>query len=260
MSMNNLFATFNGTNIASVNGVTILATDPYKPPKRALSVYSLARSNKSKVNSAFFTERRITIKIGIQRSSRDLVEQSFDTLIALLQGLEKDLVLSQSGGVRKYTVTLEDMSIKRSGGAYTEIDLIFRCSDSYGYDTDYTIALNQAGITSSTRGDAIPFAGSAEFQAPLIRITYTAVTGGTAKTVVIGNPVTGQQITATRDWVSGDVLEIDSLNQTVKVNGTEIEFTGAFPEWAPSLGNWSYSDTLTTRTFTARITYFKRYV
>lgn len=260
MSITALFANFNSVNIASVNGVSILATDPYKPPKRRLAINELARVSKSKVTGAFWTERRIIIKVAIQRTTRDLMEQSLDSLMTILQGQEKELVLSQAGGVRKYYCTLEDTPIRRSGGSYIEMDLVFRCSDNYGYDTNYTTALNLTSITSSTRGDAIPFGGSAEWQSPVIRVTYGTITGGTGKVVTIGNNATGQSISIARDFVSNDVIEIDSFNQTVKVNGTEVEFTGAFPEWAPQLGNWSYADNFTTRSFSAKITYYKRYI
>lgn len=255
--MNNL-ATFNNVLFTSVPGLTVLATNPYLPPKRKLSIDSLARSDKSKLSSAFYTGRQIAVRVGISRTSRALVEQSLDALMALLQAYEKELVLSQAGSVRKYFCTLADVVAVKSGGSYLELNLIFECSDSFGYDTGYSTALSLSGVTSSTRADAIPFTGSAPWQVPVITIYYTAMSGGTDGTVIVGNSATGQQVTVVRDWGAGDRLEIDSANKTVKVNGSIVAFSGAIPEWAPTLGNWGYSDSFTTRTFNATITYYAR--
>lgn len=260
MAITNLIATFDSSALTSIAGVSVLGTDPYAPPKRTLSQYLLARTDKRKTNSAFYTEKKVTVRVGISRITRDVAEQSLDALLTLLQGINKELVISQAGGVRKYYCTLSDSVILRGGGAYIELNLIFSCDESFGYDTGYTQALNLTNITTSTRGDALPFGGSAPWQVPLIVITYSAMTGSTSKSVIIGNSATAAQITITRTWAAGDRLEIDCFNRTVKVNGSDVAFTGGFPEFAPQLGNWSYSDQFTTRTFSALITYYKRYI
>lgn len=260
MAITSITASFDGNQLTSISGLSILATDPYKAPKRTLSSFLLARTNKMRTTSAFYTQKSVSIRIAIQTPSRGVTEQSFDALMKIVQGQTKELILSQAGGVRKYFCTLASVDMVRAGGSYMEFTLVFNCDDNFGYDTGYTTALSLSGITAATRGDAVPFDGSAPWQAPLITIFYTALTGGTSKSVVIGNLATGQQITVTRTWAAGDRLEIDTYNRTVKVNGTEVAFTGAFPEFAPALGNWTYSDGLTTRTFNATITYYKRYI
>lgn len=254
------FAIFNGNNLDTVPGLSVLKTDPYAPPKRKLSINELARTDKSKTNSAFYTAKNILVRVGISRINRNFLEQSIDTLMNLLQGLEKELVLPQAGAVRKYYCTLADMPVRKDGGSYIEIDLIFECSDRFGYETAYTTALNLSGITSSSRGDAIPFGGSAPWQVPVITIYYSAISGGTAKTVTIGNSLTGMQVSITRTWAAGDRIIIDAFNRTVTVNGADVAFSGAIPEWSPGLGNWTYTDGFTTRTFNASIIYYKRYI
>lgn len=261
MAITSLFATFDSVQLTSITGVSILGTDPYKSAKRKLSRFSLARTTKSKTTSAYFKDKDITIRVAIQRANRGDTEQSHDSLIAILQGIAKDLVLSQSGGVRRYVATLSDVNYLVSGGAYIEMELIFSLDDPYGYDTAYKTALSISGVTSSTRADAVPFLGSADWQQPLIVIQYSALSGGSAKTLLVGNNNTGQQISITRTFSAGDRVEIDSANQTVKVNGSEVAYTGAFPEFAGNntVGNWTYSDNFTSRTFAATITYYPRW-
>ena len=257
---------FDGNQLNAIAGLTVLAIDPYKPANRALRINQLARMDKRRVSGAFWDQKQIRVRIGIGRSNRAQAETSLDQLLAITTGQEKELIVPQgvisavTPTTRKYICTLADMVPREEGGSYLEFDMIFECSDSFGYDTVYTTNLNISGITSSTRGDQIPFDGSAPWQVPVILVTYGTITGGTGKTVTIGNPAIGQNIIISRTWLTGDQLEIDSFNKTVKVNGMAVDFTGAFPEWAPGLGNWSYSDNLTTRTFAAKMTYYRRFI
>lgn len=252
-------ANFNNNDLTLVNGLTVLATDPYTPPKRTVSSGIIARSNKSKVASAFYTERYITVRVNVVRATRALMEQSLDSLMTLLQGIEKILVLNQGANGRKYYATLSDTNIVAAGGSYLEMDLIFECADRFGYDSAATLLLQVTNFTSSNRSDPLNFGGSAPWQAPVITLTYSVVTGGTSKAVTIGNSNTGQQVVITRTWAAGDVIQIDSFNKTVKVNGLEVAFVGAIPEWPPGSGYWYYSDTLASRTFSAQILNTNRY-
>lgn len=260
MSQINYSAIFDGVNLTTIIGLTVLATDPYMPPTRKLTLTELARSNKSTVSSAFYKERTITVSVGISRSNRGLAEASLDSLMKIIQGVEKDLVLSQSGITRRYIVTLNDVNVKRSGGMYLEMDLIFSCSDMFGYDVAYTRIVSATGFTSFGRTDTFSVDGSAPWQAPLVQVAYTALSITGNQTARIGNQDTGQQLAITRAWVTGDVLIADSLNQTVKVNGADVAFTGAFPEFATNTtGYLTYNDTFTSRTFNYLAYYYKRY-
>lgn len=262
MSISNAnFAIFDSNNLAVlVNGLTVLGIDTYRPPKRKLSIAQIARVNKNKTNSAFFNSRPITLRVGISRGTRDAVEQSIDDLMSYIQGLEKDLWVPQSGTTRKYICTLSDIAVITGGGAYWEANLVFLCSDIHGYDTAYTPLISLTGLTSRSREDQYNFKGSADWQVPYVRITYTAVTGGAAKTVLIGNAATGQQISVTRAWAANDILEVDSLAETVKVNGVEVAFTGAFPRFANGVGKLTYTDNFTSGTYNYLAYYYKRYV
>lgn len=260
MSQLNYPVLFNTIDLNSVTGVSVLAVDPYKPPQRRLSFSDIVRTNKSKLNSAFYVEKEITVRVGISRSSRALLEQSVDALMTIIQQQEKQLVVVQSGGQRMYYATLGDVLVENDGGMFIELELVFTCSDRYGYDLNSTLLLQITGFTSSNRSDGLTFGGSAEWQQPVITLTFTSVTSGTTKSVVVGNSNTGQQVDIERTWTSGDVLVIDSYNKTVKVNGSEVEFTGAIPEWRNGFGYWYYSDEFTARTLSGSIRNVNRYV
>lgn len=259
MIINNT-ATFNGNELTNISGLTILATDPYKPARRKLSINDIANSNKSKITSAYYKEKDITMRVGISRSTRALLETSIDALLNILQGQEKSLILSQSGTSRRYTCTYADFNVLLSGGSYIELELVFKTSDHFGYDINLSELLQVSNFTSGQKTDRITVSGSAPWQTPIITITYTSITTGTSKAVRIGNDSTGQQISITRTWVTGDVLVIDVNAQTVKVNGTEVAFSGALPEWNTGVGYISYSDDFGARTYGMNVSYYKRYI
>lgn len=254
-------AQFNGISLLTISGLTVLTTNPYEIPNRTLSIANLTNTNTSTVSSAFYTSRTITIRVGISRSSRELVEQSLDNLMTVLQGKEKELILNQAMTQRKYYCTLSDVVTSLSGGSYLELDLVFTCSDSFGYDTTSTPLVTVTGHTTSYKSNSIVVDGSAPWQQPVITLTYTVGPGAGSASVIIDNPDNGQTITITRTaWTTADVLEIDSYNKTVKVNGVEVEYSGAIPEWSPGNGYLVYSDNLASRTVNISVSYVKRWV
>lgn len=263
MSQINYSVTFDNNLLTSVSGLTILATNPYLPANRNLTIGTIARSDKSIINAAFYTKKTLAIRVGITRQTRDLVEQSYDSLLALIQGVEKSLIMSQSGTQRQYTATYADSVFHIDGGSYIELDLIFETSDHFGYDVNPTTLLTVSGYTSNYKSDGLTFDGSAPWQVPVIIIIYTSITSTGPKAVTIANASNGQSLVISRTWTTGDVLLIDARNKIlgpVSVNGSPVSFTGAIPEFQKGIGYWVYSDTFAARTFNALIYYYRRYV
>lgn len=257
-------AYFDGTNLISILGLSILGFDP-SVAKRSLSMLQIARTNKGKLTGAYYTDRTIAIRVCIQRDTRDLAEVSYDALMAILQGNEKQLIIPQSGGLRLYIATYQDTVFSTRGGSYMEFNLLFSCSDKFGYDVNQTELLNISGIITSTRTDPLTIDGSAPLQAPYIRIVLTAVSSTGSKTMTVGNSANGQAVSITRsNWTAGDIIEIGptaaGANSTVKVNGTEVAFSGAIPQFPRGAVTWIYTDGFASRTFAAIIRYFKRTV
>jgi hypothetical protein len=257
---------FNGTNLETVEGLTVLATDPYRPPKRTIHMSDLIRTDKSVHNSANSSQRLIAIRVGITRTSRELLQASIDTLMRIIQPINKILLVPQGTGRRKYYCTYSDSDVDKDGGSYIEITLLFECSDRNGYNENPTLLASITGYTSANRTDLMQFGGSTLWQQAVITITYTSVTGGTNKTVLIGNSNTGEQVSITRNWVSGDLLQVGwyaadgQYVRGVRVNGVETDFTGAIPEWNPGSGYWDYADDFTARTFSGSVRQVYRYV
>lgn len=263
---------FNGIALSTVPNLVVYAIDD--DPDRTVNLSPLARRNASVVNSAFYQDRTIYISLYINAASRALVDQALDQLMAIIQGVEGQLVLEYSGSVRAYTCTYVDKKKNNSGvgkanvappsGGLTDFTLEFQCSDAFGYDTNYTVIQPSTAYTSGNLTWQYTQGGSAATQVPFFQAQYTALSTNTTDTVTIGNQNTGQQIAVTRAWSVGDLLTIDTKNKTVRVNGVDVPFVGSFPEFQPSIvggvQTFYYLDTFNSRTFNFFSYVYNRYV
>lgn len=253
-------ANFDGHDFAaSVPGLEVIATDPYRFPNRELNTSPLANSDKSVNSSAYYKDKKLNVRVEIGRNTRELLDDSIDTLYSILQGRAKALVLSYGSSTRQWYATLANVAFTDILGGHATLDIEFECADPIGTDVNST-SLFSTALTGANSTTSFVVGGSADWQKPIITITLSALTGGTGASVVIGNPANGQQITITGDFTAGDVLVIDARVPSVKLNGAEVAWSGAIPEWASGVGSMDYSDTLTTRTRSMVGIYYKRYI
>lgn len=226
-------------------------------PAKDMALYGIANTNKSAIPYVGYPTRGITIAGAIKGSSDTDLDNRIDAFKQFFLGKDKNLDIAYNGSTRRYIATVNKIGVQRQQKAlFATFTIEFVCTEPFGRNTSATTALNASGRTAAGYTDAYTFLGNAPFQLPLITITYAAVSGG-ASFVSWGNNANGQGIIVTdQTWVAADVLEIDVQNKTVKKNGVEIDFLGAFPEFAPGAQTFSYSDGFTTRTLTELVTYY----
>lgn len=252
--------TFNSSDLeTAVSGLRITKL-PDRPPVRDLNFAALARTDKRTVSSGFYRERKISIVCEIARDSRALLDDSLDVLNKLLAPREKTLVVPYGSTTRQYTATLLNISKSDPIGGWVELELEFATSDSMGYATSATTIVTHNNNVAASKSYFFQLDGSAEWQYPVITVTINSLLGGTSKSITIGNQDTSQAIVVTRTWTAADVLVIDTVNQTVKVNGADVEFSGGFPIFKLPSGTLTYLDTISHRNVNISATYQKRYV
>jgi hypothetical protein len=232
---------------------------PNGMPDIDLKTANLVRSDGAIVLSSRFAKKVITVFGYILAPSRTAYEQTFDELKWRLSGKQRPLVLVQAGNERVYNATVTQVSEGFIEGGKTYITVTFTASDPFGRDGTNQI-FDSGTFTTATKSLDHIFAGYAAVL-PKMTATISAISGGTAKTVTLGNGVTGQQIQVTRNWIAGDVLVVDSDSQKVTVNGVVVDFTGFFPAFQPGTAYAGYSDNFTTsRTARVLIEYPKKYL
>lgn len=257
MSMPVLFDSYNLE--ASVPGLIIISVDPYRFPKRELTVDHIANTDKSVMSGAYYQDKKINVVVEIGRDDYAQLQDSLDALNLILQGEEKPLIFPYGSSTRKWIATLSNIAATDVKGGHGEFNIEFECANGIGVDIVSTPIFSESLSGGSWTKDFV-LGGSAKWQQPQLTVTYSALTGGTNKTVTVGNPATGQSVSINRDFVLNDVLLIDSVNKRVTVNGTEVPHTGVIPEWARGPGSMTYTDDFTSRIQNPVAIYTKRHI
>jgi Phage tail protein len=250
---------FDGNDLQA-SGILTSLIDHESQPEQDMKMYALAHASMSKIPYRSYPRKPIVLRGTLLASGIAAMDALADTFRAYFKGKDKNLDIGYNSTTRRYVCTAKRVVIQRPEGlnhAKFFVELV--ATEPFGRDTTTTMALNDTGNTSSSYSDTYSFLGNAPYQQPIVTITYTALTGGTAKTVTFANVTNGQQCSITRTWATNDILIIDATLKKVTVNGTEVDFSGAIPEFEVGSQSFSYSDNLTTRTFNYNIVYYKRY-
>lgn len=253
---------FDGNSLQTANILT-QDIDHASIPTKDAQMYAIAHANKSVIPFVAYPSKTIKLSGVVLDSSITALDSRLDTFRAYFLNQDRNLDIDYNGVTRRYTATVNSLSINRPGGLlYATFEIEFVCTQPFGQDTSTSSILSASGRTSGSYTDPFTFPASqtAPWQKPVWTITFTALTASGSANVIVGNAGTGQQITINRTWANGDVLVVDTNNKLVTVNGTNVSFTGAFPEFQAGAQNLTYSDTLTTRTFNISVVYTPLYL
>lgn len=230
-------------------------------PQKVVNMYALAHANASTIPFINYPSKSIKITGTIVGSTPSDLDARLDSFRAILSAKDKNLDITTNGVARRFTATVNTISITISQNKkYATFSIEFICIIPFGSDTSTTTALTAAGRTLNSYTDNYTFLGSAPVQLPKVTITLTAVSATGSQQMYWGNSGTGQSIIITRNWTTGDVVVIDCDQRTVTVNGVPVDYAGAFPEFVPGGGSMIYGDTFNSRTMTENVVYYKRYL
>lgn len=248
---------FGGNSLQTANIITQQISHESIPVKDA-KLYALAHASASVIPFVSYPSRNISVAGTVIYNTVSGLDSGLDTFRGYFTGANQNLDIDYEGTTRRYTATVNKIDISRPRGlTYADFSIDFMTTQPFGQDVVSTPVLIVNGRTSTPYSDNFTFSGSAPYQYPIFTYTLNSGTGLTSASVVIGNNVSGQQITVSRTWLAGDVLVINSLTGTVTVNGISVAYSGAFPAFAPGAGQMTYSDTFTTRNFNYLVSYTK---
>lgn len=258
--MNGTAISFNNNSLQTATILTDTIDHESLPTKNA-QVYNLGHANKSVIPYISYPSKQITISGTIFADDIPSLDNALDMFRGYFIGTARNLDIGYGTGTRRYIATANQVSITRPGGlTHATFSIVFIATNPFGQDIVTTNALSASARTLASYADILSFNGSAPVQQPVITLTYTAITGGTSKTVTIGNNSNGQQISVIRTFITGDILTIDTINKQVTYNGISIDYAGAFPEFATGTQSLAYSDSLTTRTFNISVVYYPQWL
>lgn len=247
---------YNNFNLSNIQGIAIYSHHFINAPSRIINRQKLARSDKSVLMSAEYSDKTVVIKGIATGNNKSEIELAWENLKGILQVPEGTIKLELAGQQVEFTGTLNATSEERFG-KHLKFTLEMICSNPIGRAQSITSLIN-VNNTSPSRVVSMTIEGSYKAQ-PVIRIIINSVTGGTAKTIQVLNAETFQGITVTRDWTAGEILTVDSFNKLVEVDDVSVEYGGVFPTFYPGARSFQYIDDFTTRSVDIDVVYNKQY-
>ena len=266
-----------GTSLATVHSTDLVVFDGFSladnassfvthlldsAPTRDILGKAIPRDDGAFVNADFWREKRIEVRGIVKKSTNALLEAYLDTVRKNLGGTEKNLDITRDSGniVRRYIATLENPHELFADRRYYHNTFCpyvarFVCKTPFATDRDYSSQNIQ--VTTSPETDGVSYGGTIEGK-PIFVLVFNAANSVTAMTVK--NDDTGEELTYTGTLSAGDQLEIDSENNTVKLNGTEVDYSGAFPTLNIGDNTIRYTPTGSSWDIRATIKYKNRYL
>lgn len=236
------------------------STDVYSSPESSVQTTTLAEADGALVVQQKFKSKTYSIEGVIRRNTIPELETALDEFKAAMAVKNQAFDVDYASDIRRYLSYATTVIIARSPrNTSAGFSVAFVCPDGVGWSVDSTALISPTGITTSSVGIPITTQGTYKVE-PLTTVTFNTVTGGTSKTVTISNGTSLRGISVTRNWTTGDVLEIDSLKMSVYVNNQPVDFTGQFPKWDVGTSELQYLDDLATRDVTIKSSYTRRWL
>lgn len=262
--MNPINAIFDTYDIQNAN-ILLTKIEHDNIPTRDLKRYRIIRGDGEIITDSRFGAKRIVMVGRVQGTSRTDLETRLDELRAKLVGaskVSKVLNIDYLGVTRNYTATCVNVAVDRLHGSVNlaEIQIEFISTLPYGLATSSSTLLTSTSQTTTPNSKAITVGGTAENQKLIITVLLNSFTGASINTITLKNNLTNYAISISRAWVAADSLVVDIANMSVKVNGIEVDYSGAFPDFAPEAQTLVYSDDFTARNVNLTVTSTPRYL
>ena len=225
-------ASFNGTNLSTKD---FYIYDIQKPhiPKQQVNTINIPKKNGLYVASKKFTGNELILKGYMDCDSYDDLTTKIENLAAFLHGDSDKKLISSKQTDRYWNVQYLDYEVIEQKDDYAFVNLTFTCHDPFAYDT--TATTDSQTITTS--GTTYVVANSGHTYAfPVITITFNA---NQTHVYFANNSIVddvSNRFDISKAFSSGDVLEVDCKNGTIKLNGA-ANYAG-FGEGGSELAEW----------------------
>lgn len=252
--------TFDSNDLQTASIIT-QQVDHYNAPSKSASIFPLAHANKSSIPFVNYPNRKIVASGHLTSDTIANLDALIDTFKGYFNTESGNLDIDYNGGTRRFIATVTNIVINRPKGlTYAEFSVEFTCVEPFGRATSTNSLLSATGRTSASYDDSITVLGTAKWQLPIITITINSVTDGDGH-ITVKNNANDQGITIIgQTFEADDVIEISCINRTVKLNGTEIDFIGSFPEFQTGSQEIGYSDGFSARNFDIDVDQYAYYL
>ncbi len=261
--------TFNSFSLQDSNFVTTNILYRHMPAK-TIDTALLPRRDGFVVLNTYYTEKEITINGTLTRDTIANLKTSLDSMKESLNVDEANLDIDDGGTIIRWIASVSAINIPEEHYHITQIpfEITFKCHP-YGKATSTT-----TDTKSITQASTSPYTNTFDPTGsigplPVLKWLNNGAPTAAITAITFANVTTGDSIVVTGLAMdaSGDYLEIDCDNMTVKVShdggaATTIDFTGVFPTFKATSN--SYSVTIvggsTTWTLTQTVVYSQSFI
>lgn len=250
---------FGALSLQSANIVTT-DTDVWSPAQKNIQSEPLAQRDGSVYVRDSLEAKTFTVSGWIRAATIAELDAALDALYLGLSPSQQPFEIDNGTGRRRYIATAQMPIIARAKGQTSAgFSIAFTVPSGVGQDLTERFLIQGYPITAASQAIPIVVGGTYKTQ-PVQRLELTTVAGSGARTITITNGTSLRGMAITRTWANGDIVEIDSLNQTVYVNSISTPFTGMFPQWEPGAGVINYLDDFTSRSANLTARYTRRWL
>ena len=253
-------------NTYDLQTATIITTDIDHDtiPAQALRQYSKVRGDGVLITDKRFSVKKIKLVGRVHGTTADNMDSLLDTFRQKLLGTDtvnKDLDIDYNGVTRRYVATCVSLNINDQDGSinFSNFTAEFIATKPYGEDTTGSNIFTRSALTTAPDSGSMTATGSAPEQQITVVVEINSFTGAAVNTITVGNDTTGRKISVSRAWTALEVLTVDTAAFTVDVDGTPVDYTGAFPVFAGGTSQtFIYDDDFTARNVEVDVTHKRR--
>ena len=187
-----------------------------------------------------FTQKIITVNGWIKSDNATNLRTVIDNMKENIHGKEKNLDIDYGDGTIRYKATFQSIDIQEEAWYISQVPFTieFLC-EPWG-TTPTTSSQSYLNKTTATYSDTINVTGSfGPF--PTLTIDIDSETDMTV--IKFQNNTTEDWVQIDRSFSAGESLVIDCSNETIQVDGTNVDFTGVFPEFNPNSNSFTMTIT-----------------
>lgn len=202
-------------------------------PPLELNSLTLTREDGAKLISFLYGAKQIRIEGIIKGTSLSDLQSNIDTLKKTISGVNLNLDIDYSGGTRRYNVNVVEIKIDTDFFHinFAPYEIVLLAQDPpFAFDTSITETLSIDNLTDTLTSYSVNFDGTAKPKPRIVfRIEDTG--GGLLDTIRVKNIDTNTQLEVNTAFGDGQALEIDTEEKTVKLQQSDVGFSGVFPEF-----------------------------
>ena len=225
-------------------------------PTREILGSRVPRGDGEYITGDFWRQKVIEVRGFVKKDTAEELDDFLDTMRKNLRVREGNLDITRYDTARRFVATLtnaEELFASREGYHITFCPFVARfvCKTPFGMDREYTA--NTFTFATTPRNETMQNIGTIEAQ-PVFIFIFDSASSVTAVNIqrvdTDGNVL--DEIEFTDTIAAGDILEFNSEDKVVNLNGEQVSYTGSFPELA--IGSNTIKLSVTGASFSATTT------